>query len=52
MLKRWIIGLVLLIAAALCFAQPAEGWYNDKPIVSINFKGLRSVNSSELDERT
>ncbi len=50
MLKRWIIGLVLLIAAALCFAQPAEGWYNDKPIVSINFKGLRSVNSSELDE--
>lgn len=50
MLKKGIIGVFLLIIAVLCFAQPAESWYNDKPIVGINFKGLKSVSSTELDE--
>ncbi len=50
MLKKGIICIMLLTFAVICFAQPAEGWYNGKPIVSIQFKGLNSVDSTELDE--
>lgn len=50
MFKKKIIGLVLAVFALACFTQEPEGWYNGKPVIGIQFKGLQNVESSELDE--
>ncbi len=50
MLKKKIAFIILAAVTLSCFAQAAEGWYNGKPIVNIHFKGLNTVNGSELDE--
>ena len=50
MLKKKIIGFMLILFALNCFAQEPEGWYNGKPVLEIQFKGLQNISSSELDE--
>ena len=50
MLKKKIIGFMLILFALNCFAQEPEGWYNGKPVLEIQFKGLQNIASSELDE--
>lgn len=41
--------LILFIIGGLCFSQSDENWYQDKPIQGIQYKGLQSVSSSELE---
>ncbi|MGI5066590.1 outer membrane protein assembly factor BamA [Treponema putidum] len=50
MLKKKIIGFILILFALNCFAQEPEGWYNGKPVLEIQFKGLENIEASELDE--
>ena len=50
MLKKKIIGFMLILFALNCFAQEPEGWYNGKPVLEIKFKGLQNIETSELDE--
>ncbi|WP_038095928.1 outer membrane protein assembly factor BamA [Treponema pedis] len=50
MLKKKVAFIILAAVTISCFAQAAEGWYNGKSIVNIQFKGLHTVNSAELDE--
>ena len=50
MLKKKIIGFMLILFALNCFAQEPEGWYNGKPVLEIKFKGLQNIEASELDE--
>ncbi len=49
MLKKIIALMMTFFIALVCFAQE-DGWYNDKPIVRVEFKGLSSIDESELDE--
>lgn len=41
--------LMLIFIGGLGFSQTKEDWYQDKPIRGIVYKGLRSVNRTELD---
>ena len=50
MLKKKIVGFMLILFALNCFTQEPEGWYNGKPVLEIQFKGLQNIASSELDE--
>ena len=50
MLKKKIIGFMLILFALNCFAQEPDGWYNGKPVLDIKFKGLQNIGTSELDE--
>lgn len=50
MLKKKILGLVFFLFAIACFAQVSEGWYNGKPLLGVQFKGLQNISVSELDE--
>lgn len=51
MIKKKLNFILLFLSVALfCYTQAPENWYNNKPIVGLSFKGLRTVSSSELDE--
>ena len=50
MLKKKIIGLLFFLFAFACFSQSSEGWYNGKPLLGVQFKGLQNISISELDE--
>lgn len=50
MVKNKIAFIILITAAISCFAQAPDGWYEGKPIISIQFKGLKTISSTELDE--
>ncbi len=49
MLKKIIAIMISIFISFVCFAQ-AEDWYNGKEIINVTFKGLNSIESSELDE--
>ena len=57
-MRTKLIALLALIAclSGAVFAEttetpasPAESWYQDKPIRSVTFEGLRSVSRNELN---
>ncbi|MDR1909144.1 MAG: outer membrane protein assembly factor BamA [Spirochaetaceae bacterium] len=47
-MRRGLTAALILVSAALCFAQETGEWYQGKPIRSVNFSGLRHVSSEEL----
>ena len=50
MLKKKIVGLILVLFALTCFSQQTESWYNGKPVIGIQFKGLQNMTASALEE--
>ncbi len=46
--SRAAIFLLALLIASAAFGQSNDDWYIDKPIVAIEFKGLRTVRKNEL----
>ncbi|HHU37287.1 MAG TPA: outer membrane protein assembly factor BamA [Treponema sp.] len=41
--------LMFIFIGGLCFSQTNEDWYQDKPIRGIVYRGLHSINRTELD---
>ncbi len=49
MLKKIIAVMMALFITFVCFAEE-DTWYNEKPIIRVEFNGLLSVDETELDE--
>jgi len=49
MLKKMIAVITLLLSVYFLWAQAPDNWYENKPITSIVFQGLKSVSKAELD---
>jgi len=42
MLKKKIVGFMLILFALNCFTQEPEGWYNGKPVLVVPLNDLVS----------
>ena len=49
MLKKVIALTAFMLSVCFLWAQASDNWYENKPIASIVFQGLKSVSKTEMD---